>query len=415
MIQTRDSRPLRVAVLGSTYPRYETDPGVPWLRESVRRAAAEHEVTVIAPAYRGLRSHTIDGVRVERFRYGPASAETLTHDEGAPSKLRRNPLLKGLAAIYVLSGAWKTFWVCRTRRIDVLHVHWPFPHGLMALAPAWLLGVKVVSTCHSAELAMARKSRLAGVLLAFCLRRSDAVFANSAHTAALVKDASGVTATVLPYGTTVAPVAATRAPDAQSPLLLFCGRLIQRKGVGYLIEAMPKILARHPGARLVITGEGDCKAGWVEQAARLLPADRVRFAGFVSNAELAALYAECTVYVHPAVIDDQGDTEGLGVVLVEAMANRKPVVASAVGGIVDVIIDGKTGLLVPEKDPGEIADAVCRLLDDPALAARLADGGLAHAESYFDWNRITRVLHAAYDRVSGRDVDARRTPGVTVA
>ena len=224
----------------------------------------------------------------------------------------------------------------------------------------------------------------------------------------MVKANSGVDAVILPYGATVTPRESAPAAKTSGPLLLFCGRLIQRKGVGYLLRAMPEILRRHPDARLVITGEGDCKAEWERLASDLGLGDRVKFAGFVSNEELAALYASCTVYVHPAVIDDQGDTEGLGVVLVEALANRKPVVASRVGGIVDVIRHEDTGLLVPEKSPEAIVEAVCRVLEHPGFAAGLAERGLAHARSYFDWDRITRQLNGLYALVTG--IAARPKP-----
>src|SRR5580704_12430954 len=86
---------LRVAAVASTYPRFHDDPLVPWLRESVGRLARRgHDMTVIAPSFSGLASHSIDGVPVRRFRYGMRAVETLTHDEGAPSKLGRNPLYK---------------------------------------------------------------------------------------------------------------------------------------------------------------------------------------------------------------------------------------------------------------------------------------------------------------------------------
>ena len=101
----------------------------------------------------------------------------------------------------------------------------------------------------------------------------------------------------------------------------------------------------------------------------------VRFAGFVSNEALSSLFQSCSIYVHPAIYDSKGDTEGLGVVLVEALSNRKPVVASEVGGIVDVIKDGQTGLLVPEKNPEAIAEAVLRLLNEPEFAQRLGEQG----------------------------------------
>ena len=204
MIPDTNQRPLRIAVLGSTYPRFHDDHEVPWLRESVRRIAARwHHVVVIAPAYCGLQDHRIDSVEVRRFRYAPAALENLTHGEGAPNKLKKHPALKLLTLTYLLSGIHAAWKVCRRERIDILHVHWPFPHGLMALLPDWFNGVKVVSSCHSAEIALAAQNRFTTALLASCLRRSDAVTANSGHTANLIRTVSGVEAEVIPYGATV--------------------------------------------------------------------------------------------------------------------------------------------------------------------------------------------------------------------
>jgi glycosyltransferase involved in cell wall biosynthesis len=383
-----DPRRLRIAILGSTYPRSQTDHEVPWLRESVRRLAARgHKVTVIAPAYLGLKDHEIDGVQVRRFRYAPARWEMLTHGEGAPNKLKRNPLLKLLSLSYLVSGAWAAWKTCRRERIDVLHVHWPFPHGLMALLPGWFLRCKVVYSCHSAEFALAAGSKLATSVLAFCLHRSFAITANSAHTAGLVRQVSGREAQIIPWGATIRVDPAAQPVPQDPPLLLFSGRLIERKGVDFLLKAMPAILCRQK-VRLVITGDGHCRAEW-ERLARSLGLDgAVAFAGFVSNAELSTLFRSCSIYVHPAIYDSKGDTEGLGVVLVEALSNGRPVVASAVGGIGDVIKDGVTGLLVPEKNPEAIAKAVLRLLDDPTYARQLGEQGYAHVCTYFNWDRI---------------------------
>ncbi len=393
---------LRIAVLGSTYPRSEEDYEVPWLRESVNRIAGRgHEVTVIAPSYRGLKDHRIDGTFVHRFRYAPAPLETLTHGEGAPNKLKKRPILKLLTLTYVLSGMWSAWKVCREKKIDVLHVHWPFPHGLMALIPAWFKGVKVVSSCHSAEIALAAGNKLTTRLLADCLRGSAAVTANSRHTADLVKNISGVDAQVIPYGATVriepeSDVVSLAQTDV--PMLLFSGRLIQRKGVQFLLRAMPIILKKRP-VRLVVTGDGHCRAEWEGLVRELGLAEQVEFAGFVSNKRLGELFRSCSVYVHPAIYDDRGDTEGLGVVLVEALRNRKPVVASRVGGIGDVIKDERTGLLVPEKNPEAIAEAVLRILADPVFARRLGEEGYAFATQYFDWESITDQLETVYQRV----------------
>ena len=391
-----DPRCLRIAVLGSTYPRNQKDHEVPWLRESVRRLTVRgHKVTVIAPAYLGLKDHEVDSVQVRRFRYAPARWEMLTHGEGAPNKLKKNPVLRLLSLSYLISGAWAAWKICRQERIDVLHVHWPFPHGLMALLPGWLLRCKVVYTCHSAEFALAAGSKLSTSLLAFCLRRSFAITANSVHTAGLVREVSGRKAQIIPWGATI-KVDPTAEPIPQEvPFLLFSGRLIERKGVDFLLRAMPAILRRQK-VRLVITGDGHCRPEWEQLARSLGLGEAVTFAGFVSNEELSSLFRSCSIYVHPAIHDSKGDTEGQGVVLVEALSNRRPVVASAVGGIVDVVKDGQTGLLVPEKNPDAIANAVIRLLDDPVYARQLGEQGYAHACSYFNWDRIMDQYESIY-------------------
>jgi glycosyltransferase involved in cell wall biosynthesis len=396
MTPAGDPRPLRIAILVSTYPRTETDHEVPWLRESVKRLAKRgHLVTVLAPAYLGLRDHTIDGVPVRRFRYAPARLEMLTHGEGAPNKLKKNPVLKFLTLTYVLGGTHAAWRLCRKERIDILHVHWPFPHGLMALLPAWFLGIRVVSTCHSAELALAAGSKLSTAILAYCLKKSVSITANSAHTAKLIKDVCGRRAEIIPWGAAVKIDSSIQPVPQEVPLLLFSGRLIERKGVNYLLRAMPLILEKQQ-VRLVITGDGHQRNEWEALAGDLALNGAVRFAGFVSNEELSSLFRSCSIYVHPAIYDSKGDTEGQGVVLVEALSNRRPVVASKVGGIVDVIKHDETGLLVPEKDPEAIATAVLGLLNDPNYARRLGEQGFAYAQTYFSWNRIMSRYETIY-------------------
>jgi glycosyltransferase involved in cell wall biosynthesis len=407
------ARELDIGLIGSTYPRSEGDPLVPWLRESVRRLVQRgHRVTVMAPSFRGLPSHSIDQVPVLRFRYAPSRVESLTHDEGAPSKLR-NPLYNLLAVPYILSGAAHLGrWAAR-RKFDVLHVHWPFPHALLPALAVTLPRIPRVATCHGAELAMARRNPIVGSVLRRSLLDADVVSCNSSHTRGQIEHLCGRAATVVPYGTTV-PSGASGTPRRGAhdgtPTLLFCGRLIQRKGVDVLLRALPRVLARRK-VKLLVTGEGDCRTAWEGLAARLGLRDVVEFLGFVMTERLGELYATCDVYVHPAIIDDNDDTEGLGVVLVEALANRCPVVASAVGGIVDVIKHEETGLLVPEKNEQRLADAILRLLDDPPLARRLGDTGREFAVQHFDWERITDETERLYRQAVRLGAARRSAPG----
>ena len=161
------------------------------------------------------------------------------------------------------------------------------------------------------------------------------------------------------------------------------------------MQAIP-LLEDNVPVHVHVVGEGNQGPAWKALAADLGVGPRVTFHGAVDREDLERCYASADVFVLPAVVDDRGDTEGLGVVMIEAMYFKVPVVASNVGGIPDVVLHGRTGLLVPPKEPAALAAAIQHLLRNPELAERLAEQGLAHVREYFDWGRITRLWLDTY-------------------
>lgn len=392
-------QPLKILVIGSTYPRDEDDYAVPWMREAHAQLTKRgHDITVLAPTYKGLKSHEIDGITVKRFRYAPKPWERLTHEEGAPNKIN-NPLMQLLAIPYVIAGCIAAFWLARKEKFDAIHVHWPFPHEPMGWCASRACGAPLVIMSHGAEFALARRKPWVASLLRRSLRKGDLLIANSRDTAKQIRDLSGCEALVLPYGTTVHP---KNEPPKENPRprVLFTGRLIQRKGVEYLLQAIPAILEQED-VDFVITGSGDQRTKLEEIRDRLNLQDRVSFLGFVSNEQLNEEYARCDVWVNPSVIDDRGDTEGLGVGSIEAYAHRKPVIASAVGGIPDTVVNGETGYLVPEKDPQALTTAILDLIQNPEKAKRFGNAGLEFASVAFNWERISDRLEDTYYALLG--------------
>ena len=122
-----------VLYLMTNFPRWEGDVHSPWAVELIHKLAGRGvRVTVCAPSHRGLRDHEIEGIVVKRFRYAPAPWEMMTHESGAPNKIRRNPLYLALLPGYLLAGSWRVRRLCQGGRYSAVHVHWPIPQGVLA-------------------------------------------------------------------------------------------------------------------------------------------------------------------------------------------------------------------------------------------------------------------------------------------
>ncbi len=400
---------MKVLVIGSVYPRFHEDAEVPWLRTSIAHLKkAGLGIQVLAPAYKGLRTHEIDGVKVNRFRYAPASWEILTHEEGAPSKMASRPWLQLLAIPYIISGFFKCIGICRKFRPDVIHAHWPFPHAYIALGAVKLFKIPLVLNFHGAELLLIRKKKWVKPLLKFAIGQAQAVFANSSFTAGKIKALRNVDVEWSPYGTTLesgSTSAGNGGTSATAPhpvngkfKILFVGRHIERKGICYLIEAAKHLPRDQFEIRIV--GVGDLTDKLKAQAAEIADAAEIIFTGKLSPEELANEYRTANVFTLPAIVDSKGDTEGLGVVLIEAMELGLPVVASNVGGIPDVVVDGVSGILVPEKDPEALAGAYRRLAAEPELVKQLLEGAQKRIAECFSWDKIVERQIGVYKKIT---------------
>jgi glycosyltransferase involved in cell wall biosynthesis len=387
---------MRILHIVTAFPRATGDVITPWLLELLLRLrAAGHEVEVFTSAYKGSGDQVVDGIPVHRFRYFFRRWENLTHEETAPDRMRRSLLYRLLPLFFVAAGMMAIWRHVRRHRYDVIHVHWPMPLALLGWAAQRARRAPLVSTFYGVELRWVKGAlRPLKWLVRWAARRSDRVVAISSYTAAELRELADVPIEVIPYTTALPdPPSAPRSSSGPATVL-FVGRLVERKGVPYLIEAMS--LLRDRSIRLVIVGEGPERATLEGAARRLEIADHVEFRGKISAAELQAAYAQAAAFVLPSVFDARGDTEGLGVVALEAMNHGTPVVASRIGGIPDVVEDGVSGLLVPPGDAAALAAALRRVIDEPGLARKLGEAGRRRLHEQFSWEAITARWGAVY-------------------
>jgi glycosyltransferase involved in cell wall biosynthesis len=403
---------MRILHVVTAFPRSRDDVIVPWLVELLKRLqAAGYEVEVLTSAYRGGGGESYEGIPVHRFRYFPARWEDLTHDEAASDRMRRSLLYRVLPLFYIVGGLWAIWRLARHRRFDIIHVHWPVPHVLFGwLARRASQGqARLVTSWYGVELRWVQSSLpwLRG-FVRWALRTSDAVVAISSYTAREIARFAQVPVRVIPYtlGFPEAQAARGSAGDG-SFRILFVGRLVERKGVTHLIEAV-RCLPADLRARLTVIGDGPERAALSEQVRGSGLDGRVDFRGRVPESALREAYAASDVLVLPSIVDARGDTEGLGVVLLEAMSYGVPVVGSDSGGITDIIENGESGLLVPPADADQLARALERLARDPALAARLGAAGERRVRTAFGWPEIMAKWEECYGALAERRTDIAR-------
>jgi glycosyltransferase involved in cell wall biosynthesis len=388
---------VRILHVVTAWPRDPDDVITPWLVTLAEKQTERgQEVDILTPAWRGLGDQSGEGTSVRRFRYAPARWERLTHEETVPDRLQRHPAYGVLVPGYLAAGVAAAWRLGRERRYDVVHVHWAVPHGLAGWAAARAAGdAALVTTFYGAEIRWAEKRfPPARAFLRWYCRRSRLVAISESTRSMIAPYAGGRPIEVIPYGVPLPEAGpSTTAERSHPPRILFVGRLVARKGVDRLLDALTRLGGRE--WRLEIVGFGPERDPLERSAQRLGLSDRVQFLGRVTTGDLVSAYRRAACFVLPATLDERADTEGLGVVLLEAMSYGVPVVATRRGGIVDVVDDGRTGILV-EDDPAAIANGIATLLDHPERAQALGQAGRTSVRERFGWDSIVDRLEAVY-------------------
>jgi glycosyltransferase involved in cell wall biosynthesis len=395
---------LRILVITSSFPRFPGDSsGVFILNLCKELQKLGIEIEVLAPHdYRCSLHEFWEGIEISRFPYFyPYRFQRLCYGAGILKNLKESVLALIQLPFFILAELSYALHIARKRNCDLVHAHWSVPQGLTGLFLKRLCGIPCVTSLHGSDVFGLRAILLRGLNRRVILG-SDACTANSKATAAAAREVSGrKDISVIPMGVNVdffkSARSWTNGYTENGPNILYAGRLIDWKGVQYLIEAIPKVLEMHPRVRLTIIGSGPLKSSLLELSGRLHLRNHVQFIDDVSQEELVRYYSMADVFILPSVMTDAGETEGLGVVLLEAMACGVPVIGSAIGGIPDIIEDGQTGLLAFEKNPYDLAEKIHKLLSDEDLRKRVTEKGFRFVKKEFSWDVVARKFKKVYE------------------
>jgi glycosyltransferase involved in cell wall biosynthesis len=331
---------MKIVVLTTSYPRYEGDAAGNFVADAVERVRDRGvEVVVVSPT---------------SFRHFG-----IAYGEGVVGNLRRRPWRAAL--LPAMLGSFALAARRAARDADLVHAHW-LPVGAVALAT----GKPFVVQLWGTDVELARRAR---PLARRVLRRARLVICASNALADAARELGAREVRVIPSGVVVPDRV---GEEAEPPEVLFAGRLSSEKGILELVEAAN-------GMKLVVAGDGPLR-------------NRVPGAlGFVPHHALGPLYERAAVVAVPS------HREGFGMACAEAMAYGRPVVAGAVGGLLDLVADGETGLLVPPRDVPALRGALERLLGDRELRRRMGEAARERVRTRLAWPAVTDATLAAYE------------------
>jgi colanic acid/amylovoran biosynthesis glycosyltransferase len=288
--------------------------------------------------------------------------------------------------------------------LDHIHAHWATHPTLAAWVAARLSGRPYSFTAHAHDIQVERamldekiRSARFVVTISEANRRLLAGwYGATAEAKTIVIHCGADPAVFAPpdrgaRGGTDADPAAT-PPPARPGSLVCVASLQPQKGQRHLVEACGLLRDRGRAVRCTIVGEGEERAALEQLIHTLALEDVVTLLGAQPRDRVVAIVESADVVVQPSIVLRSGKTEGIPVALMEALAAERAVVASEVSGIPELVVDGVTGVLVPPGNPAALADAIERLLDDPALRARLGSAGRRKVLEEFDLHRNTVLL-----------------------
>ena len=300
--------------------------------------------------------------------------------------------------------------IARDWRADLVHLHtawiWPFAE------PVLESGIPVVYTAHSVDRAEYELGMEPGHILDHADDQGRAV-ASVDRLIALTRDEANLLVHYYPESRDRIRIVGNGIDDSQEarraaqrsrsgpPLVLYSGRLVERKGIQDLLAAIPAVLEQAPDTRFVLAGGPPGYCG-EELARQWLPpaclpyADRIQFTGWLTMDEIEGWYRGADVQVIPSRY------EPFGMVVLEGMLHGLPIIATNVGGPAAILDDGRTGLLIPPFDPEALAGALLRLLQDPELRRRLGAEAAEEVRRTWLWNQTAMIMRAVYQEAVAR-------------
>jgi glycosyltransferase involved in cell wall biosynthesis len=398
---------MKLLVVASTFPAGDTDPVPAFVRDqliALKKLRPDLQISVLAP--HDKRSDTVSfrqWPKYDEYRFHyfwPFAVERLA-GRGIMPALRANPLKWMLIPFLFIGEFLALLLLTKNLKPDVIYAHWFTPQGMVSSWVGLMTRTPFVFTTHASDVDVWRRIPLLGrYLVRSCAKRAQAFTAVSRRSMQKLRQffsdeewqVMQIRGAVIPMGVTLPEFSprTTAASGSGRRVILFLGRLVEKKGVQYLLPAYAQVRTDLGESLLIIAGDGPMLSHLQRQAAVLGMDSHVLFAGFVSGEKKAGLLRQADLLVVPSIVTGGGDAEGLPVSLLEGLAYGKVCIATAESGADDILVNGRDGFLISEKDESALAKAIREaMLLDPAKRNEIETAARATARQ-FEWATIAR-------------------------
>lgn len=378
-----------VLVTATTFPRYKNDNQPNFVKDLSKELYKNGlNVHILVPHDYGLKpDEEFDGLHVHRFIYFLPRLEKVVYGGLLPNIKKNKFLILQLPFLFLfqLVGIIR---LVKKYKINSVHSHWLFPQGLSGAITKKIFNIKHILTIHGSDLFTFLKIPLGKFLIRFVIKNTDYVTCVNNEIKNKIKSLININKiSVITMGVNTKEF---KNKFKFNNKVLFLGRLADKKGVGYLLEAA-KIL-KNRDIKFLIAGDGPLRKELENFVNINKLQDKVKFLGYVHGKEKIDLIKSCGIFIIPSIETRYGDQEGLPVSLLEAMAASKSIITTKVGGIKDIIRNNHNGILIKEKNPKEIINAINRLTKNKKLGEKIALNARRDILDY-DWEKIGKKYY----------------------
>jgi len=387
----------KVLFLTQSFIRYRGDISSAFLHVLAKKILSlGYDVEVLSPHEKDLRSYEkVDNIPIHRFRYGWDRWERLAYQGVMDQLVRKSLINKLIFVFFLISYFWNATKLAKKPEVKLIHAHWWIPTGLVATLVSRMYGKPLVITTHGTDIRILKPSGISHILGNFVFKRVSHVtvvsnFLKKKLISVIPISPSKVT--VRPMPVNIEQFGPSERKDAKDRKTILCvARYTKQKRLDTLIDALGLLKAEGMEVNAILIGEGEEEGSLRKLIESKNLTSQVTFLPLMPQKELNRYYQKSDLVVLPSV------DEGFGLVLVEAQMCRIPVIGADSGGIPDIIVHEKTGLLFPPGDSTSLAKCIKRILTDERLANELISNSYQEARTQFSPDSAAKTFVGIYD------------------